>query len=78
MPNLVGRSQVAVLPSAVLIERSLAFAEFSLGLIAGGRQEGSAGGRGIGDVQIPDVLVVLEVGALDGGGCSVTPSSRNS
>ena len=44
------------------------FAEFSLGLIAGGGQEGSAGGRGIGDVQIPDVLVVLEVGALDGGG----------
>ena len=60
--------QVGIFPTAVLIERSLALAEFSLGLVGGSGSQSSAGGSGISGVEIPDVLEVVEVSAGDGGG----------
>ena len=59
---------VIVSPSAVLVEHSLLAHKLSHSVVAGlGSQQGGVTG-GIGDVQIPDLLVVVQIGALDGVG----------
>src|SRR5699024_1717039 len=59
---------VGVGPGAILVKDGLLVDELSDGVVAGlaGQDGGVAGG--IGDVQIEDLLVVVEVGALDGVG----------
>ena len=59
---------VIVSPGAVLVEHGLLAHELSNSIVAGlGSQQLGVAGR-VGDVQVPDLLVVVEVGALDGVG----------
>ena len=60
--------EAIVSPGAVLVEHGLLAHELSNSIVAGlGSQQLGVAGR-VGDVQVPDLLVVVEVGALDGVG----------
>ena len=63
-----GFDQASVFPGTVLIEDSLAFLELVGGLFTGAGGQGLGVSSGIGDVQIPNVAEVIQVGALDGSG----------
>ena len=70
--------EVGILPGAVLVEGGLALAEFCGGLVAGGGAQLAGFGGSVVDVQIPDVLEGVQVGAGDGGGLfgdAVIPNS---